>query len=345
MKHRCVISRHCKTPRRSYSMASNGLEALLLSIPGIRRTGPPPTAAAAVAPLSDDTPVQPPTKRAKRGGKADAAPQAAAAPPSLAPVAPLMVVQEPVSDVLLCPTSCVGFVIGKGGCNVKGVQQVTGASVQVAKQDEGGKGDEREITLNGLPAAVALARAMLEQMIAHAQARSSGGTRSRGIEQQSGEPVTEARLPCEASKVGWLIGPGGAHIKAVRALSGARVDVLDEVTATGARGSTVVLTGTAGQINDAKLALQGLIGAPNSVASKAYAEQLLQAAKQRGELIEAKQQQHKPVEIAPAGEAAPSAEQGAERNEASGWVRLTAKHPDGKEVGFWLHTESGMYSW
>ena len=238
--------------------------------------------------------------------------------------------------------------------NVKGIQQVTGAAVQVAKHDEGGGGSDagtREITLSGAPVAVSLARSMLEQIIAHAQKRSGG---HGAVQQQQQQQASEVRIPVEAGKVGWLIGPGGANIKAIRLLSGARVDVLDEVTHTGARKSTAVVTGTEQQLGDARLALQGLIGAQNSVASRAYAEQLVNAAKQRSDMLAAAQAPQLPVGEQPpadgaaAGDALESAQPaqgGGDGRREAGWVRLVAKHPDGKELSFWHHPESGMTSW
>ena len=238
--------------------------------------------------------------------------------------------------------------------NVKGIQQVTGAAVQVAKRDEGGGGSDagtREITLSGAPVAVSLARSMLEQIIAHAQKRSGG---HGAVQQQQQQQASEVRIPVEAGKVGWLIGPGGANIKAIRLLSGARVDVLDEVTHTGARKSTAVVTGTEQQLGDARLALQGLIGAQNSVASRAYAEQLVNAAKQRSDMLAAAQAPQLPVGEQPpadgaaAGDALESAQPaqgGGDGRREAGWVRLVAKHPDGKELSFWHHPESGMTSW
>ena len=325
------------------------LLAHILSIPGLRLAGgPAPVAAAAV------TAEQPPAKRAKRTGDkvaeetADVASSAQPQAPSLAPPAVAPMLLEPVTETLECPTSCVGYVIGKGGMNVKGVQQVTGAAVQVAKRDEGDGGIDggtREITLTGTPVAVSLARSMLEQIIAQGQKR------SRGAEQQQ-QPTREERIAVEAGKAGWLIGPGGANIKAIRLLSGARVDVLDEVTHTGARKSTAVVSGTEQQLADARLALQGLIGAVNSVASKTYAEQLVRAAKQRSDILAA---QAAPVPVseqqagegAAAGDIHPSepGQGGGDGRREAGWVRMLAQHPDGQEVAFWHHPESGMMSW
>ena len=233
--------------------------------------------------------------------------------------------------------------------NVKGIQQVTGAAVQVAKRDEGGSGSDagtREITLSGAPVAVSLARSMLEQIIAQAQKRARG---PYGAEQQQQLPTREERIAVEAGKAGWLIGPGGANIKAIRLLSGARVDVLDEVTHTGARKSTAVVSGTEQQLADARLALQGLIGAVNSVASKAYAKELVSAAKQRSDILAA-QAPPLPVSEQQAGEGAAAGDasepaQGGDGRRGAGWVRMLAKHPDGKEVAFWHHPESGMISW
>jgi predicted RNA-binding protein YlqC (UPF0109 family) len=325
------------------------LLAHILSIPGLRMAGGPAPAAPVAAPASAVE--QPPAKRApkRKAGQAVEESAAVAQPQAAPPLAPPMLcVQEPVTETLECPTACVGYVIGKGGVNVKGVQQVTGAAVQVAKRDEGdGGGDSgtREITVTGAPVAVSLARSMLEQIIAQAQKRSLGPHGAEQQQQQQQQATREERIAVDAGKAGWLIGPGGANIKAIRLLSGARVDVLDEVTHTGARRSTAVVSGTEQQLADARLALQGLIGAVNSVASKHYAEQLVSAAKQRSDIL-AVQAAPLPVsEGAAAGDASEPAQGGGDARQEAGWVRMTAKHPDGKEVAFWHHPESGMISW
>ena len=130
-------------------------------------------------------------------------------------------------------------------------------------------------------------------------------------------------------------------MKAVRALSGSRIDVLEEVTATGGRKGTVVVKGSAEEVEAAKLALQGLLGARDSAASKAYAQELLAAAQRRTKWdeAEAKRLAPPPLQLPATGE--PSQAQ----SEAAGWKRLSTTHPDGTCVPFWLHEPSGTYSW
>lgn len=151
----------------------------------------------------------------------------------------------------------------------------------------------------------------------------------------------QLRVPCDASKIGWVVGPGGATVKAVRALSGATLDVLEEVTATGGRKGTVVVTGSAEEVEAAKLALQGLLGARDCTASKAYAQELLAAAQRRAEWDEAEAKRLAPPPAPPPAAGEPAQAQ----SEAVGWKRLSTTHPDGTQVPFWLHEPSGTYSW
>lgn len=90
------------------------LLAHILSIPGLRLAGAPAHAAPVEAPAA--TAEQPASKRTKRGKAGSQAAEATAAvagdaPPQAAPalvpdvVAPMVLVQEPVTETLECPTS------------------------------------------------------------------------------------------------------------------------------------------------------------------------------------------------------------------------------------------------
>ena len=63
---------------------------------------------------------------------------------------------------------------------MKGVQGLTGCAIQVARE---GTGDFRDVSVSGVAPAVAVALAMLQQLIQHAQ--------NRGVGARSTEPRVE----------------------------------------------------------------------------------------------------------------------------------------------------------
>jgi hypothetical protein len=220
------------------------------------------------------------------------------------------------------------------------VQGLTGAAIQVAKETVGAS--TREVTIRGAPASVAAARAALEQIIEQATGRGAA----------KAEPRVEFRIPCAADRIGWVIGLSGATVKAIRTLSGAHLDMLEEVTETGGRRGVVVVSGTGEQVMEAKLALQGLLGA-NSAASKAYAAQLLEAAEKR----KAWDQAQRRAAAGPSGAAAEGAAGGEDEaagtgeaaaappaQAASGWRQVETTHPDGSVLSYWVHS-SGVCRW
>ena len=269
----------------------------------------------------------------------------------------------------------MGSVIGKGGYTIKsapharrvslaprrskrltrysrlyaGIQAMSGASVQVAKEAAGSSA--RTVTISGAPACVAAAQAMVAQAIAQAQ-QPRGGSRP-GAPSAAAGPRVELRLPCPADRIGWVIGPSGQTVKALRVLTGAQLDVLEEVTETGGRRGVIVLSGTAEAVDEAKTAVGGLIGAAHAAASKAYAAQLTEAAEARRKWDEeqARAQQAPPAAAegaAAEGEAQPDASAQAAAAAAAAaaeWKEMTAKHPDGTTLRYWRHAATGMCRW
>ena len=224
---------------------------------------------------------------------------------------------------------------------------MSGASVQVAKEAAGSSA--RTVTISGAPACVAAAQAMVAQAIAQAQQpRGPGGRHGPGAPSAAAGPRVELRLPCPADRIGWVIGQAGATVKALRVLTGAQLDVLEEVTETGGRRGVIVLSGTADAVDEAKTAVGGLIGAAHVAASKAYAAQLTEAAEARRKWDEEQaraQAPPAPAEGAAAGEAPPDAAAAAAAAAAAEWKEMTAKHPDGTTLRYWRHAATGMCRW
>jgi hypothetical protein len=192
---------------------------------------------------------------------------------------------------------------------------------------------------------------MVAQVIAQATAAKGAA---------ASEPRVEIRVPCAADRIGWVIGQAGATVKAIRTLSGAKLDMLEEVTSTGGRRGVVVVSGSADAVSEAKVALQGLLGAAHAQASKAYAAQLLEAAEARV----AWDKEQRKAAAGPSGAAAEggateagegegaadastgdAAATAAATQASNGWRQVATKHPDGTELMYWLHEPSGMCRW
>ena len=223
---------------------------------------------------------------------------------------------------------------------------MSGASVQVAKEAAGSSA--RTVTLSGPPACVAAAQALVAQAIA--QAQQPRGGRPAGAPPAG--PRIELRLPCPADRIGWVVGTSGATIKAIRTLTGAQLDVLEEVTETGGRRGVIVLSGAADAVAEAKTAVGGLIGAAHAAASKAYAAQLTEAAEARRKWDDEQARAQAPPAAsadagAAAGEAPDAAAQAAAAAAAAAaeWKEMAAKHPDGTTLRYWRHNATGMCRW
>jgi predicted RNA-binding protein YlqC (UPF0109 family) len=323
-------------------MSQEELSSLLSFIPGLRRAEAPVPSAPSSFPAHSVKPPPADNGRSKRQRTRGEPVQRTQGEP-VQPPAPVQLPQpalfaEPehvISTTLSCPSTAVGRVIGKGGGNLKSIQTASGARIDVAREAAvSQRSDERTVTVTGTPTAVLFACGLLTQVIACAA--------SAGASTPSTGPRSELRLTCEATKLGWIIGPSGATVKAIKKLSGARIDCSEEVDeATGRRSGHVLLSGSPEEVKEAETALTGLLGATSPAASKAYAAQLLEAAVQREKWED--EQRTRSSEVPPplaaeTGDAAPA-------EEKSGWERRMSRHPDGSTVGFWYHSASGTFSW
>lgn len=98
-------------------------------------------------------------------------------------------------DQIVVPRGLVGLIIGTGGSTIKGLQQRTGAKIQLLP-DNGAP--ERVVSIEGSSEAVDSARKEIEDMMEDNRHR-VGGQPQR---------VEMVRIPCVATKVGLVIGKG-----------------------------------------------------------------------------------------------------------------------------------------
>ena len=76
---------------------------------------------------------------------------------------------------MLAPSSVLSYIIGKKGATMKGIQEMSGAHIQIPKRedvevtsvvaDEENEEDQVEITIEGIDAAVAKAKEELNKII------------------------------------------------------------------------------------------------------------------------------------------------------------------------------------
>ena len=142
------------------------------------------------------------------------------------------------SEVLLVPTTLVGFIIGKGGENVRDIQARTGCSVQVQRAEEMAPGEsDRRVTLAGAPQTVAAARAVILSMVESRRLdllRGGGGASAPGDVASALAGVGAATsstgsrvltMPIPDSQIGMIIGRAGATVKALQLKLGVHINV------------------------------------------------------------------------------------------------------------------------
>lgn len=123
------------------------------------------------------------------------------------------------SELVECPASAIGAVIGKGGETIRSIQEDSGARVNVER-------DPPSVRLSGAKDAVKKARQQVEAIIAK---------ESKAKELPKGHVVETVDLPKFA--IGSIIGKGGASIAALQESTGARVDIQRESDSAKVSGS------------------------------------------------------------------------------------------------------------
>ncbi|KAI3817376.1 hypothetical protein L1987_11166 [Smallanthus sonchifolius] len=120
---------------------------------------------------------------------------------------------------LVCPTENIGSVIGKGGVIIKQIRQESGALIKV--DSSASEGDDCLITVSAKE--VFQEPSPTIDAVTRLQPRCSERT-----EKDSGDVVLTTRLLVPSSRVGCLIGKGGAIITEMRSLTRASIRVLSK---------------------------------------------------------------------------------------------------------------------
>ncbi|XP_014662132.1 PREDICTED: poly(rC)-binding protein 3-like isoform X2 [Priapulus caudatus] len=185
--------------------------------------------------------------------------------------------KPPVTIRLIVPASQCGSLIGKGGCKIKEIREVTGASIQVASEMLPNS-TERAVTVSGTADAITqcvyhICCVMLEQMakMAHLQHMGQLSPLLGGAQALPGGAIPAALLAAAASGnfamqrpaapmpnslptqaqshemtipndlIGCIIGRGGAKINEIRHLSGAAIKIANQED--GSTDRAVTITG------------------------------------------------------------------------------------------------------
>lgn len=114
------------------------------------------------------------------------------------------------SELVECPASAIGAVIGRGGATIRSIQEDSGARVNVEREPPA-------VRLSGAKSSVAKARKLVEAVLAE---------EAKGKELPAGHVAETVDLPKFA--IGSVIGRGGASIAALQESTGARVDIQRE---------------------------------------------------------------------------------------------------------------------
>lgn len=153
------------------------------------------------------------------------------------------------------PDRMVGFIIGKGGEQIAGIQAQTGCKVQFAP-DSGGR-PERPCSLTGTPEAIAQAKAMVDEIVTKANGIHGG----HGGPQESGLTTLEVQVP--GNKAGLVIGRGGETIKSLQEQAGVKMVMIQDSKAPSHEMKPLKITGELSKCQKARDMVMELIGDRN----------------------------------------------------------------------------------
>lgn len=241
-----------------------------------------------------------------------------------------------VEETLRIPAAGVELVCGKTGAALKALQASSGASIVFSEpKADATPADLRIVTLRGPAPSVAAAKAAVERAVARVPG-----------------PTDFLRIPVARDRVNWVLGQKGSTISALRLLTGAEIDLKEEIVGRSV-SATVVVKGTPSQVAEAKEALFSICG-KDSATSRSYSLRVQQAAEQRRE-HDLKERARKDIAAADArlrafrgitsaedaAAAAAVSGEAAARADAKQWRLASAPHPDGSTVPCWIHVTTG----
>lgn len=197
------------------------------------------------------------------------------------------------SETIMVDSRSVGRIIGRGGSKIRDLQEESGAKIQVSREED--STGQKSVEISGDESAITLARSLINDCInadyssgggrggggggfggrrddyggrrddrdggyggrrdgGFGESYSSGGRSGGGRGGGFGGGSDAETIYVESSEVGRIIGRGGSRIREMEEGSGCRIKVSRDGDSRGL--SSVELSGSRGQISDAKQRIQ-----------------------------------------------------------------------------------------
>lgn len=148
---------------------------------------------------------------------------------------------------IIIPHAVIGLVIGKGGENIKRIQNETGATVRVDPNTVDEKGN-KVCTITGTKQAVEEAHNQVSNVIENAATNKRPRMQTEGSEQY--------RMKIPASRTGAIIGKGGETIKSIKLQSGCDIELDKGSKDSGSEESIFIIRGTQDKILKARAMIE-----------------------------------------------------------------------------------------
>lgn len=148
---------------------------------------------------------------------------------------------------IIIPHAVIGLVIGKGGENIKRIQNETGATVRVDPNTVDEKGN-KVCTIVGTKQAVEEAHNQVSSVIENAATNKRPRMQTEGSEQY--------RMKIPASRTGAIIGKGGETIKSIKLQSGCDIELDKGSKDSGSDESIFIIRGTQDKILKARAMIE-----------------------------------------------------------------------------------------
>lgn len=157
---------------------------------------------------------------------------------------------DKIVDIYPVPEKVVGLVIGKGGSEIRLIQQTSGCRVQMDPDHQTMNGI-RNCTIEGPADQVSIARQMITQVINRNQTGAQPGA-------TIGEISEDMLIP--ADKIGLVIGKGGETIRTVQDQSGLRTcTVVQDTTSATGQPKPLRMVGSQSAIETAKVLVHNIM--------------------------------------------------------------------------------------
>lgn len=125
--------------------------------------------------------------------------------------------------IVQVPNGDVGLIIGRGGSQIKMIQDRSGANIQIPKEGDANNPAIRTITItHPNQGGAEFAKQLIEEVLKEKQARQGGGMGGMGGAMPGG---TTVQISIPDKDVGLCIGKQGSTIKAMQEKSGCRINI------------------------------------------------------------------------------------------------------------------------